>query len=616
MISYTDWDRVPQMKGVLHQFESMRFEQVAALADTMHKDDRLAGIWETRVGALTGSEIEFKPAFDKRKAVKIAEEIGGSDERPGIWDTLFPRPVVGEMLSIGRSLGVAIGELVLDTTDSSRWMFTMRMWHPSTYRWNQETGRYWLQGVGSNRIELPSLEFGGRSDGHWIIWTPYGWRQPWRRALIRPLAPLYIARQWAYRDWSRFNEKHGQPTEVIYAPEGAPEDEKAAIFDLFANRGSEATFTLPASAGDEPKYSVELIEATSSSWQSFDRHTSKIETNMAILINGQNLTTEVKAGSFAAATVHEGVDVRKRKDDAMLGKVLEEQGLSHWVEWNHGDASLTPQVEYLVDDPEDELVQAQTMEAVGLGIAAMTMAGVRVDKEAIAVKHGIPLEAIEDEEVDATPGAGIELTPSAIGAIVTVNEARASVGMGPLLLPSGSPDPDGDLTVAEFEQKHGEVLADAAKAESGTKPGEEPPAVTPTNVPGQPPTGMPGKPRPPAPGDEDADADRDKRVLAGMLRRALIRMSASANRTVAGRRRAASYAEALERAAERRGKQALSASLEAINEDIAEATDFEDLRRRILHRYRSMSPTALRKVVEKAGIMAQLAGRFDALKEV
>lgn len=42
-----------------------------------------------------------------------------------------------------------------------------------------------------------------------------------------------------------------------------------------------------------------------------------------------------------------------------------------------------------------------------------------------------------------------------------------SVGLPPKTLADGSPDPDGDLTVAEFKAKHGEVISDAADAESG-----------------------------------------------------------------------------------------------------------------------------------------------------
>lgn len=62
-------------------------------------------------------------------------------------------------------------------------------------------------------------------------------------------------------------------------------------------------------------------------------------------------------------------------------------------------------------------------------------------------------------EPDATPPAGEEqgssnvLTPGDTKIIVKVNEARALLNFGPLLLPDGTPDPDGLLTVAAYEAK-------------------------------------------------------------------------------------------------------------------------------------------------------------------
>jgi phage gp29-like protein len=54
---------------------------------------------------------------------------------------------------------------------------------------------------------------------------------------------------------------------------------------------------------------------------------------------------------------------------------------------------------------------------------------------------------------DPNQTAVLELTPSDLASIVTVNEGRESIGKGPLTRKDGSLDPDGDLTIAEFVQK-------------------------------------------------------------------------------------------------------------------------------------------------------------------
>ena len=54
----------------------------------------------------------------------------------------------------------------------------------------------------------------------------------------------------------------------------------------------------------------------------------------------------------------------------------------------------------------------------------------------------------------------IELTSTDLGAIITVNEARASKGLPPL-------DKDGDITIAEYKAKHSGVVAQTDAAEDG-----------------------------------------------------------------------------------------------------------------------------------------------------
>lgn len=62
----------------------------------------------------------------------------------------------------------------------------------------------------------------------------------------------------------------------------------------------------------------------------------------------------------------------------------------------------------------------------------------------------------------------IALTSTDIATIVTVNEARVGIGLGPMILPDGSQDPDGYLTVTEFKAKRGGVIAAASNAEKGS----------------------------------------------------------------------------------------------------------------------------------------------------
>jgi hypothetical protein len=80
------------------------------------------------------------------------------------------------------------------------------------------------------------------------------------------------------------------------------------------------------------------------------------------------------------------------------------------------------------------------------------------------VENAAPVATGEATAVSTAPAAKLELTPSDLAIVVTVNQALQSVGLPP------RDDADGNLTVAEFKAKHAGTVAEAAAADAGTDP--------------------------------------------------------------------------------------------------------------------------------------------------
>lgn len=78
----------------------------------------------------------------------------------------------------------------------------------------------------------------------------------------------------------------------------------------------------------------------------------------------------------------------------------------------------------------------------------LTLAGIPVEENGELRGPWVGGEA--DELVPDDAAAQSILTPTAMGNVVTVNEARAAAGLGPKLLPDGSPDPTGEMTVSQY----------------------------------------------------------------------------------------------------------------------------------------------------------------------
>lgn len=118
-----------------------------------------------------------------------------------------------------------------------------------------------------------------------------------------------------------------------------------------------------------------------------------------------------------------------------------------------------------------------TPEEVALSRFAGEKSAIKIDPT-LRAKPALPAGA-----PPPTTKTEIEITPSDLATIVTVNEARAAEGLPSL------PGPDGALTIAEFKAKHAAPIAAAALAESGEKPNGATPNPTP-------PTTPPTNPRP------------------------------------------------------------------------------------------------------------------------
>ena len=88
---------------------------------------------------------------------------------------------------------------------------------------------------------------------------------------------------------------------------------------------------------------MELLEAEAKTWEMFPKQIETANAELSILLVGQNLTSEVQGGSFAAAKIHQNVrDDLVRFDAEALATTLREQVLSWWAEFNFGDARLAP----------------------------------------------------------------------------------------------------------------------------------------------------------------------------------------------------------------------------------------------------------------------------------
>jgi phage gp29-like protein len=327
--AFSVWDSVQLVQGALTDLENGTFLNAAILCDATGRDDRISATLAARVNGVLSLPLEFEAGIDgSAKADAVAKEAEAQ------WPSMFPESELSKLIRWGRFVGIAPGEIVWNTRDTAagkRWIPKLEVWHPQflTWRWDWRDYALITQSDGVQRM--------GDSPGRWFTYCPNGRYLAWQTGLIRALAIPFLIRWWAYRDWARYSEKHGMPIFKAVVPKKADEIVKERYFNSMAALGAENTIKCEQDETTGRGYDAQLLEPTANTWAGFQGLINQCDSSIAILMLGQNLTTEVKGGSRSAAEVHERVRADFLRADAVtLSSFLRESVLKPWAAFNFG----------------------------------------------------------------------------------------------------------------------------------------------------------------------------------------------------------------------------------------------------------------------------------------
>jgi phage gp29-like protein len=376
---------VQQVRAALDQHEIGVLQASALLVDAMDRDDRVQGTISTRVAGVLGLPLIVKPANDSAKAIEIADIVRKR------WNDWFPEGDVGQLLKWGIELGVGLGEGLWSLEDGLLCP-RLKVWHPQWLWWRWDLNNW--QG-GWQLTTMDGLVEPRPGTGKWCVLQPGGARIPWMTGIVRSLARLYLIRGFAYRDWARWSEVHGGGIKRAYVPSQARPADKSAFFASLTNLGANGIVLLPQSKDDEKKssFDLDLLEATGNESEGFDKLLSRVDAAIAILVLGQNLTTEVKGGSYAAASAHGDVkqDITEA-DESMLMHTLGRDFLRPFAAVNFGDPNLAPSVRYDTEPPANAQTRAETLLTYAKAASELKNAGSRADVDASLVSAGYPMK--------------------------------------------------------------------------------------------------------------------------------------------------------------------------------------------------------------------------------
>jgi hypothetical protein len=432
-------DNIANYRSIMVEHEQGYFMQSATFWEECLSDDRIAAVVDTRIDGLLSADIEFVPVDDRKKARGLADELGGSDrtQDDGLWMHMLDPDNARELLKWYVGLGFSYGPIVWDHK-GGKWIPRVIPWHPRFVRWNWSNWKYTVTAWNEPLVYLPRTDEEPRSDGKWFVMGGY---RSWMGGLVRSLGVPYLDRTWNQRDAARRSEKYGMGIIKGLTPPGPDTEDKARFGASLRNLGAEPTIICPQGENGSPGFDVDVVEAKGEGWQIFGDREKGLNTNIAVRVLGQNLTTEVSgAGSLAAGKVHEMVRGDIKRNDARFFMKFRNQVLSWWTGYNYGDPELAPYPKAQITAPADPLDDAKELLTV---VSAVASAPPELDVVAILEAHGLPV--LEGDELAARlkqmqalrpaappasgaspPGASDEqgTTPAAEGATMNLGAAH------------------------------------------------------------------------------------------------------------------------------------------------------------------------------------------------
>jgi len=459
-----------------------QFRMPARLAESMRTDDALFTAYENRLAPARCIGVELVPAAGAG-GKRIAAEAEALFGEHGVAIT---RDTMADINGCLANHGVAIGVCThTPRDDGSRVDIELHYWPIEYVRYDPvlrslvtqidpaTPASQVAQEAGSDRystIEIPITH----GDGRWVVFQKHEY-EPWKQeACVLPGALVWARHAHAVRDWARGSSAHGNAKVIGEMPEGMSlQDESGALtvealafLDLL-----QAVASLDMPVGIRPAGSTtEYLTNSSSAWQVWTELAVNAEKSAARIYLGTDGILGAVGGAPGVdiATLFGVATTKVQGDLGCMDHAIMTGAIEPWAAINFGDSSLAPTRRYMMPDADEQTVRedyGKRSAAFHGDVKARRDAGHVIDQELLdelAARYDVLAPTLPAETDSKAPS--IALAPTDIARVVSVNEARASAGLGALLTAAGVPDPDGALTVEEYSAKK------AAAAQAATQP--------------------------------------------------------------------------------------------------------------------------------------------------
>lgn len=500
-IAATHWEA--DRTGFLYNKADMDFQ-------VNRRDSHVYASMRARLAPLYRSELQFAPANSSPLAQAVAQIVrtvaqgipgfSGAEEEMGtacahgyagleiVWRTPRPYTVMVDKSTI--------------TLKAFKSVAALEHVHPRDFRWAPIKRKMYMD-AGGNRYIDPFLNPDGSASRKLILHVGAGVGDPHQRGFDWCVAPLHSLKHTSVAKWAIVLEHISAQTPYMqYEGQDVVDDndvKAASTFLSLLGRGKTALL--------HKKFGEVKLTPQAQGVDARGQHAAivgVVNAEISKATQGQVLSMEAGgAGSYALANVQgdskeevQVIDLKRASDtfthqlalyilEENLGSICEALGASPDQilaccprAFRVLDRAMSPKDRLAMfvsvkNDLGYEIDPAQVESEFNIRITGKGKIQPKAGAEQAKPTAGQPKPEAQPEKT----GAKIELTSPDVGAIVTVDEARQSMGLAP------KEDGSGAATVAEYKAANAETVAAAAQAEDGQAPGEDGADPAPGNEP-------------------------------------------------------------------------------------------------------------------------------------
>ncbi len=392
-----------QIRNALSTHMYGYFELSGQLVDQIIADDRVTATLNSRLTGLFGRDVRFEAAGGKAKGSRAAKEALDAWQEYA-WPSLTADGALYQIGAYQNLFGFWPAQIRWDTS-APVWTPSLSPWHARYTYYNWDVRKYIALTQDGQTPIYPG-------DGRWFLMAPRGEYRAWVWGTIRPVAIPWLGRQYALRDMQNFSEIYGAPTRIGWTPAAADPAERDQFQAQLSQLGANTTLLLPRGVDKDLGYGYELISVGAADWSVFAGVADRCDMHITLAILMQNLTTEVKGGSFAATESH--MDVRQggiETDNQAWKPAIQRQVARPFASYNFGDPDLAPLTFWDVTSRDEQSARAQKLYSLGQTTQIFRQGGVKFSNpkefgEFALNELGLKLPEMDFVEPDNGAGTG------------------------------------------------------------------------------------------------------------------------------------------------------------------------------------------------------------------